>query len=132
MRRVEVVAAVVIRDGRVLLSRRPEGVHLAGLWEFPGGKVHPEESEAEALIRELEEELGVSGARIGECLCRVEHAYPEKEVALAFFRTELPEGVEPRAVEVAELCWADGETLGRLPLPPADRPLVELLRSELT
>ena len=82
---IEVVAAVIEQDGRFLLTLRPDGTHLAGHWEFPGGKVHEGETHAEALQRELLEELDIVGA-VGELVHTVTHAYPEKTVTLFFYR----------------------------------------------
>jgi 8-oxo-dGTP diphosphatase len=121
------VAAGVLRDdaGRVLVSRRPAGRHLAGLWEFPGGKVEADETPADALARELNEELGV---RIGASrpLVAVRHEYREKIVHLRLFEIHSFEGT-PDGREGQPLKWASIEELASLDMPAADRPLVRLL-----
>lgn len=124
---VRVVAGVILDGRRVLVSRRPEGTHLGGLWEFPGGKVEPGETDAQALIRELHEELGIS-VRVGEVLEIVQHAYAERAVELVFHRCEIVSGV-PRAVEVAEVAWTDVGALDAERFPEADRPLLARLAS---
>jgi 8-oxo-dGTP diphosphatase len=121
---VHVVAAYVERDDKVLLDRRAEGTHLAGTWEFPGGKVEANEDEVSALARELREELGVE-ARIGNEIARVHHAYPEFDLQLALFEVYL-DG-EPQAVGVAEIGWFDRRRLREIDMPPADRPLIEAI-----
>ena len=122
---VEVVAGVILQEGRVLLSRRPAGTHLGGLWEFPGGKMEAGESPEAALARELEEELGIQ-VTVGEMVARVEHRYPERHVALRFFRCALRAGT-PRPLEVAAIRWVPVEEVASLPLPPADAPVVQWL-----
>jgi 8-oxo-dGTP diphosphatase len=121
----EVVAAVIEREGRILLARRRAGSHLAGLWEFPGGKRQAGETPEAALVREIREELDAA-VTVGELLEDVEWAYPEKTVTLRFFRCAL-EG-EPRAAEGQELAWVAPADLGRYDFPPADRALVARLR----
>jgi 8-oxo-dGTP diphosphatase len=123
---VEVVAAVIERDGRILITRRGPGSHLEGLWEFPGGKPHPGESQADALRREIEEELGVS-ISVGEPIETVEWTYPDKRVRLVFFRCAL-EG-EPRPLEGQEMAWVTPAELGRYQFPPADAQLLTRLQS---
>lgn len=133
MKRLLVAAAVLVRDGKVLLSRRLSGAHLAGLWEFPGGKVEEGEGPREALMRELREELGVI-AHVGDCLDVVHHVYAEaqREVVLLFFTCELaPDSPEPRELEVAELAWVGPDELPRYEFPPADLPLLTRVRELL-
>lgn len=127
---VRVVAAVIVREGRVLLTRRPSGTHLEGLWEFPGGKVEAGETDGLALARELEEELGI-GTEVGSLFWETRHAYPEKTVHLLFYRATIVRG-EPEPVQVAEVDWVDRGGLSTRALPPADDPLIELLGPELT
>ena len=120
MQTVIVAAAVVVRGGTVLVSRRKAGTHLAGRWEFPGGKVEPGEDPRAALVRELREELGVEAA-VGEVVDVTFHAYPEKAVLLLFFEAGLAEGSpEPHAVDVAEVKWAAPGELRPEEFPPAD------------
>jgi 8-oxo-dGTP diphosphatase len=125
---VVVVAAVIERNGRILVSRRLEGTHLAGCWEFPGGKCEPGESHEACLARELAEELGVTRANVGEEIAAAEHAYPERVVRLHFRRCTLDE--EPRGVLGQALRWVTRAELGVLDLPDADRALVTRLVEE--
>jgi 8-oxo-dGTP diphosphatase len=125
MPHVTVLAAVIERDGRYLVSRRLEGTHLAGLWEFPGGKCEPDESHEQCLARELAEELGVQST-IGPELIAIEHTYPERAVRLHFRRCEI--AGEPRPLLGQALRWVTPAELSSLALPEADRALVELLR----
>jgi 8-oxo-dGTP diphosphatase len=121
---VVVLAAVIERDGRYLLSRRLKGTHLAGLWEFPGGKCEPGETHEACLARELREELGAD-TRVGPELIVIDHAYPERTVRLHFRRCEILG--EPVAMLDQELRWATSAELRTLELPEADRALIELL-----
>jgi 8-oxo-dGTP diphosphatase len=128
LRHVRVVGALVRREARILLTRRPPGRSQAGRWEFPGGKVHAGETDEQALARELEEELGVT-ARVGEAYLTVEHAYPDLRISLAIYVCEL-EGQEPRCIDVAEIAWVPPEALLNYDLTPADVPVAERLRLE--
>ena len=121
------VAAAVITDvrGRVLLGRRTDGRDLAGLWEFPGGKCEPGESPEDALVRELQEELGIT-VQVGEALINVPQRYPDKRLRLDVRRVSHWEGT-PRGVEGQALAWVAPEKLTRYPMPPADRPVVAML-----
>ncbi len=121
-----VAAAVVERGGRVLLTRRPDGTHLAGHWEFPGGKCEADETLAQCLVREMREELGVA-VEVGAQVFEVEHAYPGRVVRLHFFACELRG--EPQPVLGQEMRWATREELLQLPFPEADRALIEKLGS---
>lgn len=118
---IEVVAAVIEREGRVLIARRRAGGHLGGLWEFPGGKRQGGETPEAALVREIREELDAP-VRVGELLDDVEWTYPEKRVRLRFFRCAL-DG-EPRAAEGQEIAWVAPADLDRYEFPPADAGLV--------
>jgi 8-oxo-dGTP diphosphatase len=122
---IEVVAAVVLRNGSVLLCQRQDGPHLPLLWEFPGGKVDPGETPREALARELREELDV-GATIGALIAEVEHHYPEKSVRIRFFHATI--SGEPRAVIHRELRWIERAALSDYEVPPANRTVVEMVR----
>lgn len=126
-RRVRVVAALIRREGRVLVSQRLAGKHLAGLWEFPGGKPEPGESDVDALRRELDEELGLRACAVGERVALVEHVYPEFDLELGLWTVDTDETPEVR--EVAALDWVDLETLARLPMPPADVPLIAAIQA---
>ena len=121
---VDVVAAVIERDGRYLITRRLERTHLAGLWEFPGGKIGSAEAPETALRRELQEELGVD-ATVGDLVEAVTWTYPEKTVRILFFRCALHG--EPRPQEGQEMRWAEGPALSTYAFPEADRRLVERL-----
>ena len=124
-RAISVVAAVIEREGKILITRRPAGSHLAGLWEFPGGKSQPGESDREALARELREELGVS-ATVGEPVEVVEWRYPDIHVRIEFFRCAI-DG-EPRPLEGQEMAWVAPAELDRYEFPPADAVLLKRLR----
>ena len=121
--RTDIVAAgIVIEHGRVLLSRRKKGAHLAGLWEFPGGKAEAGEDPRAALRRELEEELGIT-TEVGEIIDVTFHRYEDadKAVLLLFFAaTRTPDSPDPQALDVAELGWRGGDALAPEDFPPAD------------
>jgi len=121
---ITVTAAVIERDGALLLTRRLEGTHLAGHWEFPGGKADEGESLRDCLIREITEELDADVA-VHEELLSTSHAYPERTVELHFFRCELL--TEPRPVLGQEMRWVPRAELPSLQLPPADDELVRML-----
>ena len=123
---VVVVAAVIERDGAFLLTLRLAGTHLEGHWEFPGGKVHGAETHAEALRRELHEELDIL-AHVGEPMHRVTHAYPDKVVDLHFYRCEF-EG-DPKPMIGQEIRWVPRADLSGLRFPEADAELIRLLSS---
>ncbi|MCD6339955.1 MAG: (deoxy)nucleoside triphosphate pyrophosphohydrolase [Verrucomicrobia bacterium] len=125
---IPVAAALIFRDGRLLLAQRPPGGSLAGLWEFPGGKVEPGESFEACLVRELEEELGVR-AEAGPCVAEVVHRYPERTVRIRFFRCRLLRG-SPRPIGCRALKWIGPEELEAYPTPPADRVVIEKLRTD--
>lgn len=120
-----VTAAVVERDGRLLVTRRPLGTHLEGLWEFPGGKCDPGETLAACLRREILEELDAI-VDIGDEIYSVTHDYPERIVELHFLACAL-EG-EPRPMLGQELQWLAREELRPEEFPPADAELIERLR----
>ena len=122
---IEVVAAVIEREGRILIARRPAALHLGGLWEFPGGKRQAGETPEAALVREIREELDAA-VTVGELLDDVEWTYPEKTVRLLFFRCGLDD--EPRAAEGQEIAWVAPADLDRYEFPPADEGLVARLR----
>jgi mutator protein MutT len=119
-----VLAAVVERDGRFLVTRRLANTHLAGVWEFPGGKCEPGETHDDCLTRELAEELGVR-ATVGEEIAVVDHRYPDRAVRL-HFRTCAIAG-EPRPLLGQEIRWASREELRTLEFPEADRTVIERL-----
>ena len=123
--------ALIDADGRVLLAQRPEGKSMAGLWEFPGGKVEPGESPEAALIRELKEELDIDTWQ--SCLAPLtfaSHAYPEFHLLMPLFACRKWQGVAtPR--EGQTLAWVRPAALRDYPMPPADVPLIPILRDWL-
>jgi 8-oxo-dGTP diphosphatase len=128
-RRSFTVVAAVIRDGngRVLLTRRPDGKHMGGLWEFPGGKIEDGESPADALVRELAEELGVTIA-VGPPMTFAVHEEPELRILLLFYSAEIVGG-EPCGDEGQAIAWVSPRELASYPTPPADAALVAHLAS---
>ena len=124
LRRIIVTAAVIEEDGKFLVTRRPGGVHLEGLWEFPGGKCEEGESHPAALEREITEELDTA-INIDREILSVVHTYADRVVELHFFACRL--AGEPRAVLGQEMRWVTREELRTLPFPPADEELIRLL-----
>lgn len=123
---IHVVAGILVdARGRILLARRGDGRDLAGLWEFPGGKVEPGETPHDALARELREEIGVAIDGI-EPLIRVPHAYPHKRIALDVYRVRRFSG-RARGLEHQALAWVPRERLTAYSMPAADRPVVAAL-----
>ena len=122
---IEVAAGLVFRDGKLLITKRPEGSHLAGLWEFPGGKREANETIERCLHRELKEELGIEVA-LGQALESVTHKYSVMTVQITFFLARLAKG-EPRAIECAGLEWVTRENLAKFQFPPADQRLISRL-----
>lgn len=127
MKRVVVAAAVIERDGRILLTRRLPTGHLPGMWEFPGGKLEPGEAPTDTVIRECREECGLDVEPV-EILEVTHHVYPEKEVLLLFYACRWVRG-EVQHIEVADHAWCRVDELGRYDLPPADVPVLEKLRA---
>lgn len=131
-----VAAALVDADGRVLLQQRPEGKSMAGLWEFPGGKIEPDESPEAALVRELKEELGVDTQTA--CLAPATFASAilgkgeesERHLLLLLYVCRKWHGI-PQPLEGGALCWKYPAEMFALPMPPADLPLIGLLESLL-
>lgn len=132
LRTVLVAAAALIdADGRILIAKRPEGKTLAGLWEFPGGKVDPGELPETALVRELKEELDLDITE--SCLAPftfASHAYDDFHLLMPLYLCRIWKGV-PTPQEGQELKWVMPVRLGDYPMPPADKPLVALLRDYL-
>ncbi|MCQ8279004.1 8-oxo-dGTP diphosphatase MutT [Acetobacteraceae bacterium KSS8] len=132
-RRTVLVAACALidSDGRVLLARRPEGKSMAGLWEFPGGKVEPDETPEQALVRELAEELGLDVSEA--CLAPfafASHGYAKFHLLMPLYVCRRWKGI-PMAREGQTLAWVAADQLDRYPMPEADKPLVPLLRDLL-
>ena len=119
-----VVAAVIERDGHLLVTRRPTGVHLEGYWEFPGGKVDEGESHADSLVREIREELDCE-VTVGDEIWSVAHSYPDRRVELHFYRCGL--SGDPRPQLGQEMLWVCRPDLRTLQFPPADLELIERL-----
>ncbi|MCT4372288.1 8-oxo-dGTP diphosphatase MutT [Yangia mangrovi] len=133
MKKIVLVSAVALIDveGRVLLAQRPEGKSMAGLWEFPGGKVEPGETPEAALVRELHEELGIE--TWNSCLAPLtfaSHAYDDFHLLMPLFACRRWHGV-PQAREGQVLKWARARELTDYPMPPADVPLIPILRDLL-
>ena len=122
--RIIVTAAVIEREDSFLVTRRLTGVHLEGLWEFPGGKCEPGEPYTRCLEREIAEELD-TGVRIGPEILATEHTYPERVVELHFFSCELTG--DPKPLLGQEMRWVHRDRLRALDFPPADTELLELL-----
>ena len=126
------VAVAVIEDkrGRILISRRHQGTHQGGLWEFPGGKVKPGEAVSDALIREIKEELGIV-ITAHQPLIRIRHDYPDKSVMLDVHRVITFSG-EPAGCEGQQLKWVSAQSLRNFPMPAADGPIVTAIRLPAT
>jgi len=120
-----VAAAILDGSGRVLIAERPTGKHMAGRWEFPGGKVAPGESEEAALARELAEELGIEVID-ARPMMRLRHRYPDRSVELSMWVVESYRG-EPQALDGQRLKWVPRPQLGREDILEADRPFVAAL-----
>ena len=123
--------ALIDADGRVLMAKRPEGKSLAGLWEFPGGKVESGERPEDALIRELKEELGINVEH--SCLAPLtfaSHAYPDFHLLMPLYVCRRWQGIA-QALEGQELKWVRAKDLRALPMPPADLPLIPHLEELL-
>lgn len=123
--------ALIDRDSRVLLAQRPEGKSMAGLWEFPGGKVEPGETPEAALVRELHEELGIETWT--SCLAPLtfaSHTYEEFHLLMPLFACRKWDGI-PQSREGQALTWAKANELRQFPMPPADIPLIPILRDWL-
>lgn len=123
--------ALIDPDGRVLLAQRPQGKSLAGLWEFPGGKVEPDETPEAALIRELQEELGID--TWASCLAPLtfaSHSYPDFHLLMPLFACRKWQGIATGR-EGQKLAWVRPDALRSYPMPPADLPLIPILRDWL-
>lgn len=128
---IVVAAAILIEAGRVLITQRKRGTHLAGAWEFPGGKVEAGEDPRDALARELREEVGIETV-VTEIVEVTFHRYAEKSVLLLFFEAARAEGSpEPRAIDVADVRWAAKEDLLDDLFPAADVAVLAKVRELL-
>jgi 8-oxo-dGTP diphosphatase len=123
--------ALIDSDGRILLAQRPEGKSLAGLWEFPGGKVEPGETPEESLVRELHEELGIT-TKVA-CLAPLSfasHTYEKFHLLMPLYVCRRYEGI-PHGKEGQALKWVKPQALRDYPMPPADEPLIPVLQDLL-
>lgn len=124
-------AALVDADGRVLLAQRPEGKSMAGMWEFPGGKVEEGETPEQTIIREIDEELGLDIC--DSCIAPlsfVSHAYEDFHLLMLLYICRNWEGIA-QGKEGQELCWKRPSEMNELAMPPADKPLIFVLRDAL-
>jgi len=119
-----VTAAVIRRNGHVLIAQRPQDGLLGGMWEFPGGKMQPGEDLVSCLQREIREELGVD-VEVSEALGTYQHAYTHYQVTLHAFACGLPNGLEPRSLEHENLRWVSPEELGDYPMGKIDRRIAD-------
>lgn len=125
------VAALIDGDGRVLLAKRPEGKAMAGLWEFPGGKIEPGETPEDALIRELKEELAID--TVSSCLAPLafaSHDYDDMHLILLLYACRRWQGTAIHQ-EGGEVTWVRAARLRDYPMPPADIPLISMLQDWL-
>jgi len=122
---IDVAAGLVFHRRKLLITQRLQGSHLAGLWEFPGGKCEPSENFESCLVRELHEELAIE-IILGELFEELTYDYPEKSVNLKFFLCRLAKG-EPQAIGCAAFQWVTRGSLARHKFPPADKQLLARL-----
>lgn len=125
---IEVAAGLVFRGGQLLITQRLKGSHLAGLWEFPGGKREPSENYEACLRRELREELGIE-VEVKDLLESIRHDYPEKSVYLKFFRCTLLQN-EPAPLNCADIAWVTPDKLTQYAFPAADARLLARLQND--
>jgi 8-oxo-dGTP diphosphatase len=124
---IEVSAALIFHDGKLLIAQRHAGAHLGGLWEFPGGKRETDETFEECLVREIREELGVK-ISVGELFEEIRHTYPAKSVHLKFFIGKILSG-EPQTLDCAALKWITKKELADFQFPAADAQLLKKLKN---
>jgi mutator protein MutT len=124
---IEVSAALIFHNGKLLITRRHAGAHLGGIWEFPGGKREPGETFEQCLARELREELGIE-VEVGELFEKISHAYAEKNVHLKFFVCRLISG-QPQPLDCAAFKWVEKTELADYEFPAADARLLDKLRA---
>jgi mutator protein MutT len=125
---IDVAAALVFRDGKLLLTQRHADAHLGGLWEFPGGKREPNETFEACLMRELREELGIE-VEVGELVESLTHAYPEKTVHLKFYRCRWKQH-EPQPLGCPAFKWVRAVELKDYAFPAADARLLDKLQRD--
>jgi 8-oxo-dGTP diphosphatase len=124
---IEVSAALIFNNGKILITQRHSNAHLGGLWEFPGGKREPNETFEQCLVREIREELGIE-IEAGGLFEEIAHDYAEKNVRLKFFLCKLVSGT-PRPLDCAALRWIEQPELANFEFPAADARLLEKLRA---
>jgi mutator protein MutT len=124
---IDVAAALVFREGKLLITQRHAGAHLGGLWEFPGGKREPGETFEQCLVRELREELGIE-VRVDDLIESLMHEYPEKAVHLKFYRCRWQQH-EPQALGCPAFKWVTAAELQDYAFPAADARLLDKLRA---
>lgn len=124
---IDVAAALIFRDGKILITQRHADAHLGGLWEFPGGKRESGETFEQCLTRELLEELGVE-VKVGSLFQEITHVYTDKTVHLKFFICELSKG-EPKPIGCAGVNWVFKPELSKYNFPDADVRLLDKLRA---
>ena len=124
---LHVTAGLIWKRGELLIAKRPKGVHLEGLWEFPGGKREEGESLKDCVEREIEEELGLKVRAVKELLT-VEHEYTNNSVSLHVFHCTSPTG-EPKCLQAQDIKWIEPAGLGKYTFPPPDEKVVEFLLS---
>ena len=122
---IKVTAAVICLDGKILITERPEGTHLEGLWEFPGGKKEEAETLEECIVREIKEELGVY-IKPEKLLLKVNHEYETKIVELYVFECNLIEGT-PAPLEGQDMRWLEPDELSAYTFPPPDLKIIDFL-----
>jgi 8-oxo-dGTP diphosphatase len=125
-RHVRVVAAVISHDDCYLITQRRPSAVLGGLWEFPGGKVEEGESEADALIREVRERVGVE-VNVGACIARRNHDYDGYSVELSLYQATIVGAAEPKPVRVADCRWVKSAEFENYRFPAADQATMDLL-----
>jgi len=125
---INVTAGLIFQDGRILIASRPPGYHLAGMWEFPGGKQEPDESLEECLEREIKEELDIE-IRADRLFSTVRHEYEKKIVSLHVFECAYLKG-DPKALEGQDIKWVRPDDLRLYEFPPPDQEVIELLMSQ--
>ena len=125
---INVTAGLIFRGGEILITKRPPGYHLAGLWEFPGGKQEPDETLEECLVREIKEELDIE-ISADRLFMTVYHEYEKKIVSLHVFECTHIKG-DPRGVEGQEIRWVQPLTLAQYEFPPPDQEVIERLISD--
>ena len=126
MKKLNVVAALIYEDDKILLTSRPDHQEHAGFWEFPGGKIESGETPAQSLKRELKEELDIE-VSVYDTVFLIEHQYPDKLVYISFLRCMLLPDETPTALEQQEFAWVKRENLSNYKILPADKPLVNFL-----